>query len=137
MGRYAYEKFMMRFSYGLQCSIAAELCDKFGIDKDDFDWNVIDMRVKRADMQQRHRFIDTIRKLEAFLLTEDAKYYCESGRHIVSVAEAARITGRDRKTIVDWSDKDLLAKHRPTTGRRRINVELSIEKLKKSIKSGR
>lgn len=136
MGRYAYGKFMMQFSYRMQRAIAAEVSSRFGIDKDDFDWSVVDLRVKRADTRQRHRFADTVRKLEAFLQDEAAESHYDRtlNRHILSVSEMARTTGRNRKTIVDWCRKDLLVIRTKRSSKIWIDVESTIEKLKKSTK---
>ncbi len=139
MGRYAYGKFMMQFSYGLQRAIAAEVGRRFGIEKDDFDWSVVDLRVKRADTRQRHRFADTVRKLEAFLQSEAAESYYDRtlNRHLLTVSEMARMTGRNRKTIVDWSRKDLLVKQTKRSSKIWIDVESTVEKLRKSTKISR
>lgn len=134
MGRYAYEKFRMGFSYGLQRAIAKEIGMRYGINEEDFDWFVMDIRVKRADMQQRHRFVDTIRKLEAYLQTRKAEPdYDEDEPIFITVSEAAQITGRNRKTIADWNRKELLANG--GSGKIKwIDVEKTIEKLKNSVK---
>lgn len=77
---------------------------RYGIDEADFDWFVVDIGVKRADMQQRHRFVDTIRKLEAYLQTRKAEPDYDAHNPIfITVSEAANITGRNRKTIADWT----------------------------------
>ena len=132
MGRYAYEKFRMGFSYGLQRAIAKEIGMRYGINEEDFDWFVMDIRVKRADMQQRHRFVDTIRKLEAYLQTRKAEPDYDEPIFI-TVSEAAQITGRNRKTIADWNRKELLANG--GSGKIKwIDVEKTIEKLKNSVK---
>ena len=134
MGRYAYEKFRMEFSADLQYRIAREIGMYYDIDANDFDWTVIDLRVKRADMQQRYRFADTVRKLETYLQTLKAEPdYDKDKPVLLTASEAAEITGRNRKTIADWNRKGLLA----TGGSgkiKRIDVEKTIEKLKKSIK---
>ncbi len=137
MGRYAYEKFRMGFSYGLQRAIAQEIDLRYGINEDDFDWFVMDIRVKRADMQQRHRFVDTIRKLEAYLQARKAEPgYDEDEPIFITVSEAAQITGRNRKTIADWNRKDLLVNDDPDN-KKWIDVEQTIEKLKNSVKISR
>jgi len=137
MGRYAYEKFRMGFSYGLQRAIAQEVGIRYGIDEEDFDWFVMDIRVKCADMQQRHRFVDTIRKLEAYLQTRKAEPdYDEDEPIFITVSEAANITGRNRKTIADWNRKDLLVND-DSDNKKWIDVEQTIEKLKNSVKISR
>lgn len=137
MGRYAYEKFRMEFSADLQHRIAREIGMYYDIDEDGFDWTVIDLRVKRADMQQRYRLVDTIRKLEIYLQSLKAEPdYEEDDRIYITVSEAAQITGRNRKTIADWNRKGLLA----TGGsgkKKRLDVEETIEKLKKIVKISR
>lgn len=127
---------MMQFSYGLQRAIAAEVGRRFGIEKDDFDWSVVDLRVKRADTRQRHRFADTVRKLEAFLQNEAAESHYDHtlNRHLLTVSEMARTTGRNRKTIVDWCRKDLLVKQTKRSSKIWIDVESTVEKLRKSTK---
>ena len=67
MGRYKFDKFLMRFSKDAQNAIIKDLIECCGICADDYDWNVIDIRVKKADQAQRHRFADTITKLDAFV----------------------------------------------------------------------
>lgn len=126
----------MQFSYGLQRAIAAEVGRRFGIEKDDFDWSVVDLRVKRADTRQRHRFADTVRKLEAFLQNEAAESHYDHtlNRHLLTVSEMARTTGRNRKTIVDWCRKDLLVKQTKRSSKIWIDVESTVEKLRKSTK---
>ena len=137
MGRYAYEKFRMEFSADLQYRIAREIGMYYDIDANDFDWTVIDLRVKRADMQQRYRFADTIRKLEAYLQTQRAEPNFDKDKPILlTVSETAVITGRNRKTITDWTCKELLA----TGGsgkKKRIDVEETVKKLKKIVKISR
>ena len=139
MGRYAYGKFMMQFSYGLQRVIAAEVGRRFGIETDDFDWSVVDLRVKRADTRQRHRVADTVRKLEAFLQSEaDESYYDRTlNRHHLTGSEMARKTGSNRKTIVDWRRKELLEKQTKRSSKIWIDVESTVEKLRKSTKISR
>lgn len=126
----------MQFSYGLQRAIAAEVGRRFGIEKDDFDWSVVDLRVKRADTRQRHRFADTVRKLEAFLQDEAAESHYDHtlNRHLLTVSEMARTTGRNRKTIVDWCRKNLLVKQTKRSSKIWIDVESTVEKLRKSTK---
>lgn len=137
MGRYAYEKFRMGFSYGLQRAIAQEVGMRYGIDEADFDWFVVDIGVKRADMQQRHRFVDTIRKLEAYLQTRKAEPDYDAHKPIfITVSEAANITGRNRKTIADWNRKNLLVND-DSDNKKWIDVEQTIEKLKNSVKISR
>lgn len=58
----------MRFSKDAQNAIIKDLVTCCGICEDDYDWNVIDIRVKRANRVQRHRFAETIKKLEAFII---------------------------------------------------------------------
>ncbi len=127
----------MEFSADLQHRIAREIGVYYDIDEDGFDWTVIDLRVKRADMQQRYRFVDTIRKLEAYLQSLKAEPDFEEDDQIyITVSDAAQITGRNRKTIADWNRKGLLA----TGGsgkKKRIDVEETIEKLKKIVKISR
>lgn len=137
MGRYAYEKFRMGFSLSVQRAIAKEIGRRHGVNANDFDWTVIDLRVKRADMQQRYRFADTIRKLEAYLQTQRAEPNFDKDKPILlTVSETAVITGRNRKTITDWTRKELLA----TGGsgkKKRIDVEETVKKLKKIVKISR
>ena len=127
----------MGFSYGLQRAIAQEIGMRYGINEEDFDWFVMNIRVKRADMQQRHRFADTIRKLEVYLQARKAEPdYDEDEPIFITVSEAAQITGRNRKTIADWNRKDLLVND-DYDNKKWINVEQTIEKLKNFVKISR
>ena len=55
-------------------------------------------------------FVDTVRKLEAYLQTRKTEPgYDEDEPIFITVSEAAQITGRNRKTITDWNRKGLLA----------------------------
>ena len=74
MGRYKFDKFLMRFSKDAQNAIIKDLVTCCGICEDDYDWNVIDIRVKRANRVQRHRFAETIKKLEAFYNSDESEH---------------------------------------------------------------
>ena len=56
MGRYKFDKFLMRFSKDAQNAIIKDLVECCDICADDYDWNIIDIRIKKADKEQRHRF---------------------------------------------------------------------------------
>ena len=55
MGRYKFDKFLMRFSKDAQNAIIKDLVECCDICADDYDWNIIDIRIKKADKEQRHR----------------------------------------------------------------------------------
>jgi len=103
MGRYKFDKFLIRFSKDTQIAIIKDLIECYGINDGDYDWNIIDIRVKKANRALRHRFADTIAKLEAFDKTEISGLYeiLENGERDICVSAAcfARITGRNRKTV--------------------------------------
>ena len=123
---------------------------------------MLDIRVKRAHKGQRHRFADSIQRLETFLESPKADEYKVAARkgyqnrmilfntifydndphplivHATNISEFAAITGRNRKTIDDWLSKGFLYtafNGDYITSRKLIVVENTIEKLKK-IKSG-
>ena len=127
-----------------------------------YDWAVLDIRVKRAHKGQRHRFADSIQRLETFLESPKADEYKVAARkgyqnrmilfntifydndphplivHATNISEFAAITGSNRKTIDDWLSKGFLYtafNGDYITPRKLIVVENTIEKLKK-IKSG-
>ncbi len=136
MGRYKFDKFLIRFSKDTQIAIIKDLIECYGINDGDYDWNIIDIRVKKANRALRHRFADTIAKLEAFDKTEISGLYeiLENGERDICVSAAcfARITGRNRKTVVDWINKGFIATTGYSRGRGRINIMIrkTIKKLK-------
>jgi len=64
MGRYKYDQFKGSFSKGTIDAIIKDLKESNNICEDDYDWNVLDIRVKKANYVQRHRFKDTVEKLK-------------------------------------------------------------------------
>lgn len=103
MGRYKYDAFdVSQLSVATIDAIEKDLT-KCGVDTDRYDWNVLQVRVKRANAVQRHRFADTIRKLHDYLENDG----CDPVG-IVSFRGFARITGRNVKTVRDWADKGFL-----------------------------
>ena len=160
MGRYKFDKFGGEYlSESTIKGIAADLCKNANINRYLYDWAVLDIRVKRAHKGQRHRFADSIQRLETFLESPKADEYKVAARKgyqnrmilfntifydndphplIVHASEFAAITGRNRKTIDDWLSKGFLYtafNGDYITPRKLIVVENTIEKLKK-IKSG-
>nr|WP_288660355.1 hypothetical protein [uncultured Alistipes sp.] len=142
MGRYKFDKFLMRFSKDAQNAIIKDLVECCDICVDDYDWNVIDVRVKKADQAQRHRFADTITKLDAFVKSDIADPYkilTEEGKRDICVSASffARITGRNRKTVTDWINKEFIVTDSNSMGLRRLGqpqfsimIRKTIEKLK-------
>ena len=150
MGRYKFDKFGGEYlSESTIKGIAADLCKNANINRYLYDWAVLDIRVKRAHKGQRHRFADSIQRLETFLESPKADEYKVAARKgyqnrmilfntITNISEFAAITGRNRKTIDDWLSKGFLYtafNGDYITPRKLIVVENTIEKLKK-IKSG-
>lgn len=125
----------MRFSKDAQNAIIKDLVTCCGICEDDYDWNVIDIRVKRANRVQRHRFAETIKKLEAFYNSDESDpcIYDSEGEidAYISAAYFSRITGRNRKTVTDWIAKGFIETQGFKFGQINIAVQKTIENLKK------
>lgn len=114
MGRYKYEQFKGRFSDETIKAIISDLKRTDDICEDDYDWTLLDIRVKRANKAQRHRFADTIRKLEEYMNnnTENEFEISENGiisNYCITVRKFSEITGRNRKTVEDWIHKGLIS----------------------------
>lgn len=114
MGRYKYEQFKGRFSDETIKAIISDLKRTDDICEDDYDWTLLDIRVKRANKAQRHRFADTIRKLEEYMNNnpENEFVFDEDGitsNYSITVREFSGITGRNRKTIEDWMHKGMIS----------------------------
>lgn len=125
MGRYKYDTFnISQLSPGTIDAIKNDLIDREA-EPQRYDWNVMQVRVKRANMAQRHRFMDTISKLDDYLEGKSDYEY----RDFLSFRGFARITGRDVKTIRDWADKGFLAL--VDLGNEYIDPIKTEEKLKK------
>ena len=76
MGRYKFDKFGGEYlSESTIKGIAADLCKNANINRYLYDWAVLDIRVKRAHKGQRHRFADSIQRLETFLESPKADEY--------------------------------------------------------------
>lgn len=124
MGRYKYDTFnISQLSPETIDAIKNDLIDREA-EPQRYDWNVMQVRVKRANMAQRHRFMDTIRKLNDYF--ENPPENCPD---LLSFRGFARITGRDVKTIRDWADKGFLAL--VDSGKEYIDPIKTEEKLKK------
>lgn len=118
MGRYKFDRFTgCDLSQRTIEAIKADLVNAKGIDIESYDWYIIDLRIKKADHIQRQRFADTIHKLEEYTRTPEAQSYLgewwvRQGGIVrdfaISIDHCARITGRNRKTIMDWIDKEFL-----------------------------
>ena len=148
MGRYKFDKFGGEYlSESTIKGIAADLCKNANINRYLYDWAVLDIRVKRAHKGQRHRFADSIQRLETFLESPKADEYKVAARKGYQNRMILFNTIfydndphplRNRKTIDDWLSKGFLYtafNGDYITPRKLIVVENTIEKLKK-IKSG-
>lgn len=156
MGRYKYEQFKGRFSDETIKAIISDLKGTDNFNEEDYDWNLLDIRVKRANKAQRHRFADTIRKLEEYIhnnptthtafCNKDSVCYCDDTQieilerfgtlkgdrkyvHLLTVREFSEITGRNRKTVTDWHKKRLISSC--YINKLVICAEKAIEELKK------
>jgi hypothetical protein len=138
MGRYKVDKFDCEYlSEETLRAIMADLAGN-GVDINDYDCHKMNIQIKRADKARRHRFADTLRKLENYVNTEDAKrhiidIYCNreiTSDCAISIREFADITGRNRKTVTDWIERDFIASAKKGL-HTFILVMSSIEKLKK------
>lgn len=127
MGRYKYGKFASTYlSSSTVKAIKKDLINNAAINVENFDWSVLEIRVKLANKAQRHRFVDSIEKLNKYLDEEGGKYYG------VSLPHFARITGRNIKTIRDWVDKGFIPlSYIGWKPRAVIVVEEAIESLEK------
>ncbi|WP_300904687.1 hypothetical protein [uncultured Alistipes sp.] len=139
MGRYKYDRFKGRFSDETIKAIISDLKGTADFNEEDYDWTLLDIRVKRANKAQRHRFADTIRKLEEYMNNnpENEFEFNEDGifsNHLITVREFSKITGRNRKTVEDWMRKKLISYiDRGRSYYRLIDIEKAIEELKKNI----
>lgn len=101
MGRYKFDKFAREYlSSSTVEAIKNDLTRNAGIDENTFDWEILEVRVKRANIAQRHRFVESLEKLK--------KYSAENNEYFVTIPHFARITGRNIKTVRDWVDKKLI-----------------------------
>lgn len=132
MGRYKYGKFASTYLSSLTVkAIKKDLINNAAINVENFDWSVLEIRVKLANKAQRHRFVDSIEKLNKYLDGDFDEYYYGG----VSLPHFARITGRNIKTIRDWVNKGFI----PVRYMGCINhqafivVEEAIESLEKII----
>lgn len=139
MGRYKYEQFKGRFSDETIKAIISDLKGTDDFNEEDYDWTLLDIRVKRANKAQRHRFADTIRKLEEYMNNnrEDEFVFDEDGifpNYVITVREFSEITGRNRKTVEDWMHKGLISYiDRGRSYYRMIYIEKAIEELKNNF----
>ena len=81
-------------------AIKKELIASGKIDKNLYDWGVFNISIKRANMAQRHRFVESLKKLREYCDTNDVYW--------TSIPDVARITGRNVKTIRDWINKGFI-----------------------------
>lgn len=101
MGRHKYDKFPSdMLSEGTIEAIKKELIASGKIDKNLYDWGVFNISIKRANMAQRHRFVESLKKLREYCDTNDVYW--------TSIPDVARITGRNVKTIRDWINKGFI-----------------------------
>lgn len=135
----------MQFSLETRKAIAKELAEYHGVNRDDYDWCNIDIRVKKADHAQRHRFKETLEKLQNYM-TSDVVLYDMDGnactfpvssfqdeKRDVTVGQFSKITGRNRKTVEDWMRKGLIVWFDPGIGPRKIDIEATIEEICKKL----
>ena len=135
----------MQFSLETREAIAKELVECHGVNRDDYDWCNIDIRVKKADHAQRHRFKETLEKLQNYM-TSDVLLCDMNGNErafplssfpdeerAVTVGQFSKITGRNRKTVEDWMRKGLIVRFDSGIGPRKIDIEATIEKLRKKL----
>lgn len=96
---------------------------------------------KRCHAAQRHRFVDTVSKLNVFIKTEGAKSYLSDvyddslifpNDYCIPFSLFAKITGRNIKTVYDWRDKGFLCVEY-SNFRKCVYLKNTIEKLKKMI----
>ena len=74
MGRYKYDKYdISQLSPGTIEAIKNDLI-KSEVDPQRYDWNVLQVRVKRANMAQRHRFKETLEKLQNYMTSDVVLY---------------------------------------------------------------
>lgn len=101
MGRHKYDKFPSdMLSEGTIEAIKKDLTASGKVDKSLYDWGVFNISIKRANMAQRHRFVESLKKL--------CEYYDTNGTYWTSIPNVARITGRNVKTIRDWINKGFI-----------------------------
>lgn len=135
----------MQFSLETRKAIAKELAEYHGVNRDDYDWCNIDIRVKKADHAQRYRFKETLEKLQNYM-TSDVVLYDMDGnactfpvssfqdeKRDVTVGQFSKITGRNRKTVEDWMRKGLIVWFDPVIGPRKIDIEATIEEICKKL----
>ncbi|WP_300854570.1 hypothetical protein [uncultured Alistipes sp.] len=136
MGRYRYGQFKGRFSDETIKAIISDLKGTADFNEEDYDWTLLDIRVKIANKAQRHRFADTIRRLDEYVNKnqENEFEFSEDGitsNHYITVREFSDITGRNRKTVENWMHKGLITYiDRGRSYYRVIEVEKAIEELK-------
>lgn len=114
MGRYRYGQFKGRFSDETIKAIISDLKGTADFNVEDYDWTLLDIRVKRANKAQRHRFADTIHKLEEYVNKNQENEFeiSESGitsDHYITVRKFSEITGRNRKTVENWMRKGFIS----------------------------
>lgn len=135
----------MQFSLETREAIAKELVECHGVNRDDYDWCNIDIRVKKADHAQRHRFKETLEKLQNYM-TSDVLLRDMNGNEsafplssfpdeerAVTVGQFSKITGRNRKTVEDWMRKGLIVWFDPGIEPRKIDIEATIEEICKKL----
>ncbi len=135
MGRYSYYKTTLRSTDTKALDAIKEtLMCNYSVPEDYLNWGCVEVKIKKGNRQQRHRFADTIAKLEKYISNVDNS---PTVRHphcidvfLVSISEFSRITGRNRKTVVDWMEKDFVA-YDEGPYRRYIDVKSTVAKLKK------
>lgn len=138
MGRWKIDRFKSGYlSDKTIKAIMADISQNAEIDPAEYDWDILEIRVRRADKAQRHRFADTIRKLKAFTEGQDAllcfdEVHTDAGLcedYVISIRHFAEITGRNRETVMDWVDKGFLSYCTVKGYRTFILVERSIKKM--------
>ena len=106
-----------------------------GIDETIIDWGTIEVKAKKANRQQRHRFADTITKLKDFIISPKSIPFYDPYRNdfLVNISQFADITGRNRKTVRDWMRKDFIDGHFLAVSQWEafIKINSTIKKLEK------
>lgn len=107
MGRCKYDEFGAdSLSPSIIEAITANICENLGIDESAYDWNVLKIRVKRANKAQRHRFADTICKLRQYISSNGAdclEFISEDGAVFYqSVLWCSKLVGTE--VVSRWID---------------------------------
>lgn len=100
MGRYKYDQFKKNFSRETINAIIEDLKKSDDICVDDYDWNILDIRVKKANHAQRHRFKDTVEKLKNYMNKTPFNYVVFSNDNDDELYPFAGLM----RSLESWSD---------------------------------